>query len=1053
MSVIVEDVKSRSLAELAGLRRGDRLMTYAGLALTSPAMLLSVEENTFGVERVIMYGERDGRPQEWTLPPGLSGCQVRPELPDSLLDEYEGGRAAFQAKEHLKAALIWGGLAPRMPDASTRAWLSWKAGQAAEEGYDWRRARSFYAAACEALECVSDSAAQSATWTATGLCCERLSESAEAKRWFVRSRQTNEAADRRIWFGRDRVNIGRIGPDQQDALWHYTEALDLFERLTPDSLDVAVVLNNLGQITDDLDLGKAYQTRALALWERLDPDSLLVAHGLNIMAGWAVSEGDISGARAYYHQSYELRLRLAPESLVVAESLNNLAFLAHTCGDMTAAQDYCARASVLWERLIPDSLLAATSLDNLGVLAQTREDLEAAQGYHERALEIRERLTPPFSPECAPSILYMDIASSLINLGDVVYRREKNGGPTGAKALYLRAFEICEHVRPDSKQTASVLANLGICAEENGDLTEAQHRFTRAVGVCERVLPGTLELAGALENLGRVRLAQDDPEEAKAHFQRSVELVEQQRTQIVTPEARALLLSQHLTKYAGLLQAYLALGDTANAFHTLERARARSLVELLTDRALDLTADAPPDLLAEQEALSGQRTVLYEQLAGFAGESQDAETVTTLHQTLRELERRQQALTAQIRDASPRYASVQYPQPLTLEASQALLGPGTLLLSYLVTDDQTFLFAMTEASAEVHVLPVGREALKTRVRDFRLSLDRNGRAYAATQEAELARALYADLVHPARAAVRRAQRLLLCLDGPLHTLPFAALVSNTGLRPRYLGAEKPLGHILSMTTHAQAVAAHPPTATTHGPGLSPKPPRLLAFGDPLYGPPSRTGDSPAGVDELSLLQTRGLSIAPLPHSRIEVEGLARLFGAAATVRLGAEATKTAVLQEGGSAELLHLACHGWFDPELPLSSGLVLSRPEALTPGEAPADNGLLQAWEIFQHLRLSADLVVLSACQSGLGQEVRGEGLVGLTRAFQYAGARSLVVTLWEVNDASTSVFMQAFYACLKSGMSKDEALRRGILALRSDHRWDAPCFWGAFVLIGDRN
>jgi CHAT domain-containing protein len=156
-----------------------------------------------------------------------------------------------------------------------------------------------------------------------------------------------------------------------------------------------------------------------------------------------------------------------------------------------------------------------------------------------------------------------------------------------------------------------------------------------------------------------------------------------------------------------------------------------------------------------------------------------------------------------------------------------------------------------------------------------------------------------------------------------------------------------------------------------------------------------------------------------------------------------------VLAESGGADLLHLACHAWFDPQVPLSSGLVLSQSRT----DAGGDNGLLQAWEVFQSLRLSADLVVLSACQTGLGKEVRGEGLVGLARAFQYAGARSLVVTLWDVADESTSLFMQAFYAALKDGAAKDDALRRGVLALQADPRWDAPCYWAAFVLIGDRN
>ena len=111
----------------------------------------------------------------------------------------------------------------------------------------------------------------------------------------------------------------------------------------------------------------------------------------------------------------------------------------------------------------------------------------------------------------------------------------------------------------------------------------------------------------------------------------------------------------------------------------------------------------------------------------------------------------------------------------------------------------------------------------------------------------------------------------------------------------------------------------------------------------------------------------------------------------------------------------------------------------------------MLQAWEIMQKVTLKADLVVLSACQTGLGQEVRGEGLIGLTRAFQYAGARSLLVTLWEIGDASTAVFMEAFYTDWQAGRSKDEALQAGMQVLQADPRWNHPFYWSAFVLIGN--
>ncbi|HLV81632.1 MAG TPA: CHAT domain-containing protein, partial [Chthonomonadaceae bacterium] len=147
-------------------------------------------------------------------------------------------------------------------------------------------------------------------------------------------------------------------------------------------------------------------------------------------------------------------------------------------------------------------------------------------------------------------------------------------------------------------------------------------------------------------------------------------------------------------------------------------------------------------------------------------------------------------------------------------------------------------------------------------------------------------------------------------------------------------------------------------------------------------------------------------------------------------------------------DALHFACHGWLDPKLPLSSGLILSQPEAL--GNSEQDNGLLQAWEIFK-LRLHADLVVLSACQTGLGTEIKGEGLIGLTRAFTYAGAKSVLVSLWEINDKSTAEFMTAFYQALKEGKSKDVALQQAIKKLSRHGKWRHPFFWSAFSLVGD--
>jgi CHAT domain-containing protein len=226
-------------------------------------------------------------------------------------------------------------------------------------------------------------------------------------------------------------------------------------------------------------------------------------------------------------------------------------------------------------------------------------------------------------------------------------------------------------------------------------------------------------------------------------------------------------------------------------------------------------------------------------------------------------------------------------------------------------------------------------------------------------------------------------------------------------------------------------------------GLNRRPPAaaerldLLAYGDPPLPAVSRT----------ALASARGGEWAPLPFARREVEAIAGLFPAASRrVRIGAEATESAIKQEDlARYRILHLATHGRTDERRPARSGLLFA------PGDREED-GLLQGVEIL-NFELDADLVVLSACGSGLGRLIRGEGLVGLTRAFFYAGARRLVVSLWNVDDESTAALMRSFYRRLQAGAPSDRALREAKRELlRSDRpAFRFPYYWASFVLIGE--
>ena len=173
-----------------------------------------------------------------------------------------------------------------------------------------------------------------------------------------------------------------------------------------------------------------------------------------------------------------------------------------------------------------------------------------------------------------------------------------------------------------------------------------------------------------------------------------------------------------------------------------------------------------------------------------------------------------------------------------------------------------------------------------------------------------------------------------------------------------------------------------------------------------------------------------------------------MFRPRANAYLGADATEERARSVGRDVPFIHYACHAVINGRFPLDSALVLSIPEHPREGQ---DNGLLQAWEIFERMRIDADLVTLSSCDSGLGKEMGGEGLIGLTRAFQYAGARSVLASLWKVDDKATSELMKRFYTHLKTGMTKDEALRRAQAELIRSAEFSQPWDWAAFQLNGD--
>lgn len=392
--------------------------------------------------------------------------------------------------------------------------------------------------------------------------------------------------------------------------------------------------------------------------------------------------------------------------------------------------------------------------------------------------------------------------------------------------------------------------------------------------------------------------------------------------------------------------------------------------------------------------------------------------------------------------------------PITPSDFQQSLGPGTVLLYYMVTTDHTDLLVLaSEGGVSHHRVAMGSQDLASDLARLLAEWNREptrgatllGNPSAQEEAARVARRLFQALVAPAKREIEAAGRLLIVPDGPLHQLPFAALQRQDDRgRDQYVAEWKPIHLAPSAATYAALVARRQDSGKRRG--------GLVAFGNPAYDRSVAVGQERALPYVVRSAVSRGFSGAldPLPGSQREVEQIGQLFGnhgRDARVLLGPRAREGSVKEVRQSA-FLHLAVHGFVDSEQPEHSFLALSLPEALVEGE---ENGILEGWEIVDEMRLDAELVTLSACETALGPERNGEGLTNLSRAFLAAGARSVLAALWKVDDATTADLMTSFYRHLMAGSTKTEALRSAQLELLQGAKHRAPYFWAGFQLTGD--
>ena len=820
-------------------------------------------------------------------------------------------------------------------------------------------------------------------------------------------------------------NVVRLQGRFDEAARIHERALAIRERLAPDSLEVTDSLHQLVLVAwerKDLGTMEALIRRAMAIQERFPPDTLAMADTLSDLGLLASEEGRYAEAAAHMERSLAILERRAPDSIPLATSLARLALINRAIGELEAAEERLRRALAIRDRLAPESLGIASILTNLGDLARERGDLDEAARHIERAVAVAEKAAPKSNA----------VTAGLNALGAVERMR---GNLDKAWEHHQRALKVREQHAGRSEEVGYILGLLGNVAEARGDLSAALDLYQQALAAIERQSPGGVQEAHALRDLGLLHRRMGHPDQAAQILTRAVDTLESWSVRIGgTRDLQASFRARHEGVYLDAIETELARGNAPAAFHLLERYKARSFLTLLAERDLAF-GELPEALERSRQDVAARYDRKLRELS-----QANEEAKAALQLELDRLRQERDDVAEKIRAAAPRLAALREPRPLGFEVARRFLDPGTLALSYSVGKDRTVLFAITrDGSLQAKTLPLGRERLRREVESF-LEKIRSQRAPADV--AASAADLYRELIGPVADLVERSERLLILPDGPLHRLPFGALVREPRDGGRFLIEDKPLHTALSLTVYGTLRAA--PAARG--------PMKLVAFGDPRF---------PKGTQAKSDLAPglRGFDWSSLPYSRSEVERIAVIYPEA-RLYLGEEATEERA-KSIREARILHFATHGYTNDRTPLDSALVLTVPEELSPG---LDNGLLQVWEIFEDVRLDADLVVLSACESALGRELSGEGLIGLTRAFQYAGARSVVASLWSVADQVTAELMARFHRHLAAGLAKDEALRAAQLelirepvrittakgqAIETDA--SAPFYWAAFQLFGD--
>jgi CHAT domain-containing protein/Tfp pilus assembly protein PilF len=838
------------------------------------------------------------------------------------------------------------------------------------------------------------------------------------------------------------------------------------------------VLNHLGLALHwqgDLREASDFYEQALAVFERVGENGLWKGKVLHNLASVQMGLGEAEAALESHGQILTLQRDLG-DKRGEAQTLNSLGVLHNNLGEFGKALEVYAPALAGF-RQFGDRMREAAVLHNLGVAFYGLGDYQRALVQLEQALALRREVGDrrgDVATEVSLGHVRLVLGETAAALdagrraatlasessdrnGEMLARQLLGqagvaaGEPEAALAELAKARDLARELE-NRLDEATILQHTGQAYLALNQAARAAEVFEASINLA-RAVKTPARIVGALTALGRAERLRGRLPEARSRLEEALELIETVRATETDPVLRASYLAARHGAFELAIDLLMELerrepgqGHARKALEVSERARARSLLDLLQEAGTDVREDVDPDLRARERALllrlngkaSRQAGLLRRSATEESRRAAEAETLSALAE-LTQVE-------ADIRRRSPRYAALTRPPLATSAEIQALLDGETILLEYSLGEERSFLWAVDRTSVTGFELPP-RARIEALAREVysRLSVLAPGDEGHEEAASTLSRMLLGPV-----AARLAGKRLIVAADGALQYVPFAML-PDPGASGEKVSVPLLAGHEVVNVPSASAVALQRRLVRR-----APAPDAVAVLADPVFDPedPRVGGQAGGSSPTVAAVSTARVpsgasSLLRLPWTRREAQAISAVAPAGRSLlALDFRASRqTALSPELSRYRIVHFATHGVVDSRTPALSGLMLSRVgEQGTPVE-----GFLGLGDVY-NLRLSADLVVLSGCETALGKEVRGEGLVGLTQGFLYSGARLVAASLWRVEDRATAELMSRFYrGLLLEGRPPATALREAQLAIRSDKRWRSPYYWSGFVLQGD--